>query len=445
MPSSGANALVAVPSAGPLVAAGNGKASKSKFAKASQKMLKEHCRSDVSEEWKKVDDQKIAKLRGILSALQEENQSTQLLKKESEDKEAWKALESTRKSVDTRLAFCKEKESLFKKRQEDLRRHVLENQKSLQELESTIEKSEKKSKDEQAECKRLDAEIAALNEELRQKEQSKNTEQDKIAKTQHYKTFLEEVMQENQEEFDADIEVLINRYATLEAGSQELAQANDDLSARLDRVRDECLRVQTVLQNEHLMISSQLHVCQVDLEHHQSESSELEQKLNRALEDKELKESQVGVIQMAIEQLFTRTVTSCRLPQRKKAMLDAVDIKYAPVRGDKSDVRLEEMFKQIIERVEDLQDMHEQALAALGRDTKKEDDAPVEELDLMDRVKFVQQKGDESPPHVAGNTSFDALGGQTSSLRTRQSDQTVSAASGGTGSAGRQDTFLTQE
>eukprot|EP00441_Pelagodinium_beii_P035756 CAMPEP_0197651758 /NCGR_PEP_ID=MMETSP1338-20131121/34013_1 /TAXON_ID=43686 ORGANISM="Pelagodinium beii, Strain RCC1491" /NCGR_SAMPLE_ID=MMETSP1338 /ASSEMBLY_ACC=CAM_ASM_000754 /LENGTH=444 /DNA_ID=CAMNT_0043226489 /DNA_START=47 /DNA_END=1381 /DNA_ORIENTATION=+ len=444
MPPSGANALVAVPPPGPLVSAG--KASKSKFEKASKKLLQEHCKSDVSEEWKKVDDSKIAKLRGILSALQEENQSTQLLKKESEDKEAWKALESTRKSVDTRLAFCKEKEALFKKRQEDLRRHVLENQKSLQELESTIEKSEKKVKDEQMECKRHDAEINALNEELRQKEQSKNTESAKITKTQHYKSFLEEVMQETQEEFDGDIEVLINRYATLEAGSQELIQANDDLSVRLDRVRDECLRVQTKLQNEHLMISSQLHVCQVDLEHHQAESAELEQKLNRALEDKELKESQVGVIQMAIEQLFTRTVTSCRLKQRKKAMLDAVDIKYAPVRGDKSDARLEEMFKQIIERVEDLQDMHEQALAALGRDTKKEDDAPVEELDLMDRVKFVQTKGDDIGRVAPNNAADDLLGGQPSSLRTRQSDQTQSAAtSGGTGSAGRQDTFLTQE
>ena len=35
---------------------------------------------------------------------------------------------------------------------------------------------------------------------------------------------------------------------------------------------------------------------------------------------------------------------------------DATDVKFAPVRGDKSDVRLEEMFKQIIERVEDLQE-----------------------------------------------------------------------------------------
>jgi len=50
-------------------------------ARATANFVEKHCKSDVSEEWKKVDDKKIAQLRGILAALQEENQSTQLLKK----------------------------------------------------------------------------------------------------------------------------------------------------------------------------------------------------------------------------------------------------------------------------------------------------------------------------------------------------------------------------
>ncbi|CAE7188665.1 unnamed protein product [Symbiodinium microadriaticum] len=223
-----------------------------------------------------------------------------------------------------------------------------------------------------------------------------------------YKNFLEHVIHESQEEFGDDIEVLMNRYATLEGGSQELTQGNDDLSMRLDRVRDECARVQTKLQNEHLAISSQLHKCQVELEQHLQESQELEQRLNRALEEKELKESQVGVISMAIEQLFSRTVNSCRLPQRKK---DATDVKFAPVRGDKSDVRLEEMFKQIIERVEDLQaelpmlftrhllvtfnseEMH--STVQLGREKPKEEEALFDERGFMERVKFLYQRSED--------------------------------------------------
>merc|ERR1711920_940826 len=88
-----------------------------KSARATAKFVEKHCKSDVSEEWKKVDDKKIVKLRGILAALQEENQSTQLLKKESEDKEARRALELTRSSVEQRLNECKEKEETFVKKQ----------------------------------------------------------------------------------------------------------------------------------------------------------------------------------------------------------------------------------------------------------------------------------------------------------------------------------------
>ncbi|CAE7228849.1 unnamed protein product, partial [Symbiodinium necroappetens] len=174
--------------------------------------------------------------------------------------------------------------------------------------------------------------------------------------------------------------VLMNRYATLEGGSQELTQGNDDLSMRLDRVRDECARVQTKLQNEHLAISSQLHKCQVELEQH-------------------LQESQ-----------------------------DATDVKFAPVRGDKSDVRLEEMFKQIIERVEDLQvelpmsgrlftrhllvtfnsEMH--STVQLGREKPKEGllsvacnfirhtdrmQALFDERGFMERVKFLYQRSED--------------------------------------------------
>ncbi|CAE7949429.1 unnamed protein product, partial [Symbiodinium sp. KB8] len=250
---------------------GDGKP-KTEFQRHAKKLLDKHCKIDVNDEWQPVDDQKIAQLRGILSALHEENQSTQLLRVESEDREAQVALKATRKSVETRLAFCKEKEMMFMKKQEELRRHVLDNQKSLQDLEAQIEKSERKALDEQAQSRRLDGEIRALEKELQEKEQQRDTEQAKIGKMAQYKNFLEHVIHESQEEFGDDIEVLMNRYATLEGGSQELTQGNDDLSMRLDRVRDECARVQTKLQNEHLAISSQLHKCQVELEQHLQES-----------------------------------------------------------------------------------------------------------------------------------------------------------------------------
>mmetsp|Transcript_49611 Transcript_49611/g.106227 ORF Transcript_49611/g.106227 Transcript_49611/m.106227 type:complete len:468 (+) Transcript_49611:53-1456(+) len=430
----------------------DGKLEKTKSKKASANFIEKHCRSDVSEEWKKVDDGKIAKLRGILAALQEENQSTQLLKKESEDKEARRELEATRSSVDMRLGACKEKEALFVKKQAALRQHVLENEKSLEELETNIEKGEKKSKDEQAECRRLDTEIRSLERDLDEQEVLKSTEQKKIERTSQYKRFLEVVVQECEEDFEGDIENLMNRHNTLEAGNAELHQANAELTSRLSRVREECLRVQTKLQNEHLMISSKLHECQVTLDRNRAESQELEQRLNRALEEKELKESQVGVIQMAIGQLFTRTVHSCRLQQRKKAMLDATDVKFAPVRGDSggmSDVRLEEMLRQIIERVEDLRDMYDMAKEELGKaDTTAQVEKVVDEA--VATVKFVVSNRADRPAgqEHGGEDQTGLAGGQSAGMRK------ASAMSAGSGPqavpvaetpAPRQETFVTQE
>jgi len=387
-------------------------------AKARKAFLEKHCKEHVSEEWSKVDDEKLAKLRGILAALREENQPSQILKKASENAQATQSLEATRSSVGLRLDACKQREAQFKKKQEELKQHVQDNEKALQELHSNIEKSEKKVKDEQAECLSLDVDIRALETELSEQQAGRELELSRIERMAAHKKFLEAVVQDGEEEFEGDVEVLINRHKTLQAGNQELHQTNGDLTHRLDTLREECVRVQTKLQNDHLMMSSQLNDRQLTLDRHRTETQELESKLNKVLEEKELKESQVGVIQMAIEQLFSRTVTSCRLPQRKKAMLDAVDFKYAPVlRGDKSDARLEEMLEQIVERMKDLRDMHRKAMeyiAARGvNEVEREED---DEVDVADRVKFIYEK-DGSDKHTPSAQATSQSGGVASTAQ----------------------------
>ena len=119
---------------------------------------------------------------------------------------------------------------------------------------------------------------------------------------------------------------------------------------------------------------------------------------------------------MAVEQLFSRTVSSCRLPQRKKAMMDAVDVKFAPVRGDKSDTRLEEMFKQIIERVEDLQEMHKEVQQS--REKQKEAEETIfDERGFIDRIKFVYQREDDRRRDTDGAGSSTLKGRREPSQR----------------------------
>jgi chromosome segregation ATPase len=405
------------------------KEAKVKSAKIKNDFINKHCNAHVSEEWKKVDDQKIVKLRGILNALQEENQNTQLLKKESENKAAKQELDATRSSVQVRLAAVKEKEELFKEREKKLQAHVEESEKSLHELETNIEKGEKKAKDEFVECKRLDREIESLQAEYKEHEAAKEEQLKKIALFSRYKKFLDMVMeQESPQQGYSEVEDLISRHNTLEAAHEELLQANRGLTSQLDRVRDECQRVQTRLQNEHLRISSQLHECQVNLDRHRAESQELEARLNRALEEKELKESKVGVIQMAIEQLFSRTLASMKLNPTKKNTRGAVDNKFQPVLGDKNDVKLDDMLRQIVERMEDLQEILQKADAEM-RPKHAEQTLMVDEVEA--KVQFMQSSDGHQGHRDHGVDSELLTAG--SSQRRLHSD--TSGASGGTSQA----------
>lgn len=362
----GSGAMVRVSSASS--PADRGREARSR-TKATEAYVRAHCPRHVSEEWTKVDDKKLAKLRGILSALKEENQSTQMLRRESEESHASDALKAARDSTNTRLAKCKLQEAQFLRDQEQLRQRILDHEKVLQETETTIEKGMKRCRDEQQECRRLDNEIRDLQSELQHQEQAKELVVKHIQKTAQYQQFLE-LTSQCEPEYDGDVELLMNRHSTLEAGNHELHKQNATLSMELDELREKLVRLQTTLQTEHLMFSSQLQECESTLEAFRAKNRELEQQLNRSLETKELKESEVGVIQMAIEQLFTRTWQTCRQPNRKKAMQDNIDIKHVPVlKGDKAEARLEAMLREVIERMEDLVDMNIKATEMLPQDT----------------------------------------------------------------------------
>merc|ERR1719321_1814174 len=100
------------------------------------------------------------------------------------------------------------------------------------------------------------------------------------------------------------------------------------------------------------MIESDLHNSRVQYDRYRSKSNELENRLNAALEDKVHKESSVGVMQMAIEQLFTRAANTCRLEQRKKAMFEFADSKGV---DSKYGNRVDRVLSCVMERIQELQ------------------------------------------------------------------------------------------
>jgi len=216
----------------------------------------------------------------------------------------------------------------------------------------------------------------------------------------------------------------MNRCGTLEARNVELYDTGTALSTQLERMREEYVRDRTNLQNDHLMTSSRLHECQVALERHRAESQDLEQRLSRELEEKELKESQIGVIQMAIEQLFVRALSSCRLKPTRDAM-QAIDAstKFAPVRGDRDIYRLQEMLDKIAERFKDLQSMYQDARSQLQNNELRGLTADTD-ADILGEVQFVHGDG---APAARSVPRQEVSAGMSNSLTSSISSKRVSS------------------
>jgi len=106
--------------------------------------------------------------------------------------------------------------------------------------------------------------------------------------------------------------------------------------------------------------NSSLHECQIKLENSRAELSEVENKLKAAREEKQRKESAFGAMKLAIEQLLQRTLVSCRLPQRMKAMIEFVE---AP-KGQEDRYRTDLLLMAISERITELMWLKEKSQQA---------------------------------------------------------------------------------
>lgn len=280
---------------------------------------------DVTDSWREISDDEIQKMRQLLLSVDHESQDTQLLKKERLAFDAVEELAQMRLSVNQRLGECRKKKLLFDRKQADLRKMALDNEQYIKDLDKKIETCEKKVKEETVEYRRLSDEIIQLTEKLQERELEKEECVKHIRRAAPYKRLFEKAVQVYDEEFEGDIENIIKREHALRMTATELEENSTRMQKKLESLKENWLVDQSRLQNDQLIVNSTLHEAQINLENSRVELREADNKLKCAKEEKEWKESNYGVMKLAIEQILQLTVASCRLPQRKKAMLDFVD------------------------------------------------------------------------------------------------------------------------
>merc|ERR1719235_1189217 len=258
--------------------------------------------------------------------------------------------------------------------------------------------------------KRLDEKKTIM--ELREKyNDEKLVEEKTIAQNSQFKKYLESVVQENEEDFKGEIENLLNRHNTLKGGNAELQQQDVEVNRLLDKKREDFQREYTKLQNDQLMVNSEFHNQQMEFERLRAEKAELESKLTSAYDEREKYQSHIGIIGMAIEQLYQRALHSCRDDRRKQAMEDHITSKF----GHREDLVLE----CIEERMNELIWIVEQC----KKEVESRGKGPVAEAvadsdNILDKVRFINfddnvvssPKGDSAPLGALSSTKLDKGG-----------------------------------
>eukprot|EP00397_Hematodinium_sp_SG-2012_P033803 GEMP01036172.1.p1 GENE.GEMP01036172.1~~GEMP01036172.1.p1 ORF type:complete len:357 (+),score=125.16 GEMP01036172.1:23-1072(+) len=312
---------------------------------------------DVTDGWRTITDEELQKMRALLLSMDEESQDTLLLKKERNSFDAVEELARMRISVNQRLQECRIKKQAFEKKQGELRKNALDNEEFIRDNDKKIETCEKKAREEMAECKRLDEELMQIEAKVQELQLQKEMDAKAIERGAHYKRLFEQTAQVYENEFEGDVENLMKRENALRRTTIELQENNQQLQHRLEDMREAWMAEQLRLQNEELVVNTSVHQCQMNLESSRVEMREMENKLKSAQEEKEWKESTVGIMKLAIDQLLQRTLASCRLPQRKKAMLDFVD---AP-KGQGERYHTDLMLMAMSERLKELLWLREKA------------------------------------------------------------------------------------
>ena len=270
--------------------------------------LTEVFKQSPTESWAKPTDDKVSKLQTVLLSMKEESQATKLLKKERESYKVNTELVAKRKDVQLRLEACRRATKEYEQRQEQLRRIVTENEQFIRDTDLKIDKADRKIREELDQIQKKEQEYAQLKRQLVDLQNGIVEAEKKIKQNAHVKHFLDSTVQAFEEEFDGDVENLMNRYLTLESGNKELSTANNELTAVLDQQREKWQKEQLKLQNEMLVNNSSLHEFQVMLDKYRAEVADLENQVNTKVEQRQTKKSNIGIVHMALEQLFERAV-----------------------------------------------------------------------------------------------------------------------------------------
>eukprot|EP00743_Colponemidia_sp_Colp-15_P002020 GILK01002194.1.p1 GENE.GILK01002194.1~~GILK01002194.1.p1 ORF type:complete len:411 (+),score=84.84 GILK01002194.1:51-1283(+) len=281
----------------------------------------------------------------LLASIAPTSQSTLLLKKEKEAREVEQQLERIREEVNRRMHLCDLRQKEFEAKQQEMREQVAKFERFILENDLKRQRAEQRLRGEMEASKKKSQEIQELRDRLDDLRNQQMKQESMLDRYRVYSSYLEQTATTAEEEFQGDIETLVNRYNTLAEGNRELRTSVDGASAEADDIRQNLINLQKETQNEILVNNATIHRHQMQIEKIQNQSAIIESQLETRIASSKLRTADVGQVQMSIKNLFSRVV-SCnkgRLPPRISITEKENPVQY-----------LGECLKVVAERVAEL-------------------------------------------------------------------------------------------
>lgn len=200
--------------------------------------------------------------------------------------------------------FKKDEAELIEKDM-NLQDQMIEFANYLQVNEQNKKKSEQKLKEEKDLTERKRIEI--LKREKQEYMLKRKTEiiGYKVNSMKIYENYLQEVMEEHQDEY-SEISDIKNRYDTLKQSNKELSDHQREIEAKLEEKKNETLIYQKEKDMEIMTLNNEIAKEQCRLDEIEEEKNKIKQKAEAIQLQKLSQTSELGMILMAIENLYNK-------------------------------------------------------------------------------------------------------------------------------------------
>eukprot|EP00921_Rhytidocystis_pertsovi_P006825 GHVQ01011539.1.p1 GENE.GHVQ01011539.1~~GHVQ01011539.1.p1 ORF type:complete len:776 (-),score=123.08 GHVQ01011539.1:62-2230(-) len=326
-----------------------------------------------------VSDELLQRMRCLLTESRGAPLEGRMLKKKKEDFDVSQQLCHRRRSCDESLTTYADSRCEFEEKKQNLKQIALQNEKFIEETKLKHERAMKRIRDEEQGCGQADKSIASLEEELGTLNALYENQKRFVRRHHPYKAYLEKLCQSD----DEDVDSVLNRYTVLSQGNAELHAHLSVVNAKLQACRDKVHDYVSERSNAVLLEMSKIGQIQTQLESCKTKNGQLKVDAQTRAELYSQQESNIGVAQAAIRQLFRRVVANARSEERRKRNELYVRSKYGR--------EVELMLNVIQERVEELQQINFQCSLSCTSTTGEKGDGGRRRNEVNEQDEYAEE------------------------------------------------------